>query len=442
VVLLILDVYPLGRTGVRELVGSQWRVVVEKVPFFVLSIVSSILTVQAQEAGGALTSLQALGLGDRMLVAVRSLGFYLYRILWPHGLVPFYPYPSEITVSAFPFFGALILLISCAAACIWTWKRQKVLSVASVYYVVALLPVLGIIQAGEQAAADRYTYLPSLGPFLLLGLAFLWVKEKIYKKWKEKNLIRLLFSTFSMAILFALVVLTIKQEAVWRDSITLWSAHLNKYSTVYKAYKSRAEAYMKAGDYRKAVEDLKKSIVINPRYAASYGILGMAYERLDLSMQAIESYGKAIELKPQFSIAYYGRDRAFQKVLKKSEQVIMGNPGDAAAYINRGTAHALMKNFQEALEDFNRAIQLNPQITAVYYNRGLVYTHLGDYQRAITDFGTVLQQSPGDGETYFRRGAALMESGEEKKAERDLQTAARMGNRNAQSYLISKGIEW
>ncbi|MHC4184301.1 MAG: hypothetical protein ACYSR0_13225 [Planctomycetota bacterium] len=86
------------------------------------------------------------------------------------------------------------------------------LSVASVYYVVTLLPVLGIIQAGEQAAADRYTYLPSLGPFLLLGLAFLWVKEKIYEKWKEKNLNRLMFSTFSMAILVALVVLTRTQS--------------------------------------------------------------------------------------------------------------------------------------------------------------------------------------------------------------------------------------
>ncbi|MHC4184300.1 MAG: tetratricopeptide repeat protein [Planctomycetota bacterium] len=226
------------------------------------------------------------------------------------------------------------------------------------------------------------------------------------------------------------------------DSITLWGAHLNKYSTVYKAYKSRAEAYMKAGDYRKAVEDLKRSIEINPRYATSYAILGMAYERLDLSLQAIESYGRAIELNPQFSIAYYGRERAFQKVRKRSEQAIMGNPEAAAAYINRGTAHALMKNYQEALEDFNRAIHLNPQITAVYYNRGLVYTHMGDYQRAITDFSTVLEQSPGDGESYFRRGIALMESGEEKKAVGDLQTAARLEHRGAREYLQSKGIGW
>jgi hypothetical protein len=157
VVLLILDVYPLGRTRIKGMFTNQWRVMVEKAPFFVLALVSSILTVQAQEAGGALTPLKALGLGDRMLVAVRSLGFYLYRILWPHELVPFYPYPSEIKLSAFPFFGALILLICCTAACIWLWKRQKVFSVASVYYVVTLLPVLGIIQAGEQAAADRYT---------------------------------------------------------------------------------------------------------------------------------------------------------------------------------------------------------------------------------------------------------------------------------------------
>jgi Flp pilus assembly protein TadD len=435
-------VYPFERVGIRELLRSQRRVVVEKVPFFALSIVSSILTLQAQEAGGALTPLQASGLWNRVLVAIRSLGYYLYKIIWPHELVPFYPYPSEISLSAFPYFGAIILLIGFTALCIWTRKKQRVLFAASLYYVVTLLPVLGIIQVGEQGAADRYTYLPSIGPFLLISVAFIWGKEKINRRKPGEIIHKMIPFIPLVVILCILSMLTIKQEAVWRDSISLWSAHLRKYSTVYKAYKSRAEAYMKIGNYHRAVEDLKRSIAIYPQYATSYTILGMAYERLGDSLQAIESYGKAIELNPQFYLAYNGRERAFKKVLKKSGVAIKSNPADAAAYINRGTAHALMKNHQEALGDFDRAIQLNPQITAVYYNRGLVYTHLGDYQRAITDFSTVLQQNPGDGETYFRRGVALMESGDEGKSEKDFLTAARLGHRGSQEYLQSKGIGW
>jgi tetratricopeptide (TPR) repeat protein len=442
VVLLILDVYPLGRTGVRELVRSQWRVMVEKVPFFALSIVSSILTLQAQEAGGALTPLQASGLWNRVLVAIRSLGDYLYKIIWPHELVPFYPYPSEISLSAIPYFGSMVLLIGFTVLCIWTRKEQRVFSAVSLYYIVTLLPVLGIIQVGEQRAADRYTYLPSLGPFLLLSVAFLWGKEKINRRKPGEIIHKIIPFIPLMIILCILSMLTIKQEAVWRDSISLWSAHLNKYTTVYKAYKNRAEAYMKIGNYHRAVEDLKRSIAIYPQYATSYTILGMAYERLGVSLQAIESYGKAIELNPRFYLAFNGRERAFQQVLKKSAEAIKNNPADAAAYINRGTAHALMKNYQEALGDFDRAIRLNPQITAVYYNRGLVYTHLGDYQRAITDFGTVLQNSPEDSDTYYRRGSALKELGEEEKAEKDLLTAARLGHGGAREYLQSKGIGW
>jgi tetratricopeptide (TPR) repeat protein len=442
VVLLILDVYPLGRTGLRGMVRSQWRVVVEKVPFFVLSIVSSILTVQAQEAGGALTPLQASGLWNRILVAIRSLVYYLYKIIWPHELVPFYPYPSEISLSAFPYFGSMILLIGFTALCIWFRKDQRIFSAASVYYVFTLLPVLGIIQVGGQGAADRYTYLPSLGPFLLISVAFVWVKEKINRRNLGENIHKMIFFISLMVILCILSILTIKQEAVWRDSISLWSAHLNKYTTVYKAYKSRAEAYMKIGNYHRAVEDLKRSIAIYPQYATSYTILGMAYERLGVSLQAIESYGKAIELNPQFYLAYNGRERAFQQVLKKSAEAVKSNPEDAAAYINRGTAHALMKNYQEALGDYNRAIRLNSQITAVYYNRGLVYSHMGDYQRAIKDFGTVLQNSPEDSDTYYRRGSALKELGEEEKAEKDFLTAAHLGHRGAREYLQSKGIGW
>jgi tetratricopeptide (TPR) repeat protein len=444
VVLIILDFYPLGRLRLKSAFTSQRKVLIEKTPFLILSLASSIITVIAQKTGGAITSFDVHPLWVRILVSIRALGFYLFKMLWPMGLSPIYPYPSKISFFTPEYAGAVLLLICITAFCIWSWKRHKVFLAAWAYYVVTLLPVLGIIQVGSQAAADRYAYIPSVGPFSLCAMATIWLQNKLDIKW-HKTIIKKLFIIFPAILILGFISnLTIKQEAIWKDSISLWNAELNQFPNQYTIYKHRAEAYMKLGNYQQAIEDLKSSITINQQFAPAYYILGMAYEKLGAYLKAIENYNKATELDPGLKFSYHSKNRQTLvfNFFKDCEMEIKLNPGNAIVYINRGTVYAMMKNYQKALEDYSKAIKLAPQISTVYYNRGLIFINVGNYSHSIADFSTAIRLNPQDTEAYYYRGIAYEKLGGDQQAVKDFQTAARMGNGQAQDYLRSKGIGW
>jgi tetratricopeptide (TPR) repeat protein len=302
-------------------------------------------------------------------------------MLWPIDLSPLYPYPSKISFLTIEYMSILILTLSITVFCIWSWKRQKIWSVAWAYYVVTLLPVLGLIRLGEQAAADRYTYLPSLGILIIVGLGAAQLMGK--SVWRKN---RLLFRKLSIIVTIMLILvmlsnLTIMQTRIWKDSLTLWNHVLKIYpNDAWMAYYNRGNAFMYLNDYQKAIEDFKKTIEINPYYAKVYYKLGLIYDGHFINyQQAIKNYSKAIELNPKYAIAYN----------------------------NRGACYATLGDYHKAIEDFDVAINLDKH-AYYHYNRGLAYKMLGKYNQAIKDF----------------------------------QTAAQLGNKQAQKYLESIGMNW
>ncbi len=174
-VLLILDWYPFNR--IRSM-KSFLSALLEKLPLIALSIVSSVLTVLAQKAGGAIRPFEVTPLSSRLLVAAESLLSYLWKMILPLNLVPYYPYPKNISLFSAEYLLSIILVTGITAACIVMVKKQKLWLAVWGYYVITLLPVIGIVQVGDQAMADRYTYLPSISPFLITGLGVVWCFEK------------------------------------------------------------------------------------------------------------------------------------------------------------------------------------------------------------------------------------------------------------------------
>jgi len=379
VVLIILDFYPLGRLDFKSAFASQRRVLVEKLPFLSLSVASSVITVIAQQS--AIKPFETHHLGERFLIALRALSFYLLKMLWPTELSPLYPYPSKVSFLNIEYMGTFILVICITAFCIWSWKRQKVFSAIWAYYVMTLLPALKIIQVGGEATADRYTYLPSLGPFLLVGLGTLWVWNKfnIGKHMTTINITFFIISFIFTALLLSF--LTIKQTKIWKDSLTLWNHALKLFpNDVPRAYYKRAEIYQKLGNYKQALDDFNKAIEINPYHATGYTGRGLLYANLGYYQQSIQDFDKAIRI----------------------------NPYDSELYYNRGLSYKLSGKYQQAIQDFNKAIQLNPRNIDAYLYRGFTYLYSGFYHQAIKDF----------------------------------QDAAQLGDIQAQSYLKSKGIGW
>jgi protein O-mannosyl-transferase len=184
VVLLILDWHPFGR--VRSL-KTFWPAVVEKLPFVVLSLISSVLTILAQKGSEALFMMEVTPLSSRGTVAAKSLVAYLGKIMLPLHLSPFYPYPLDVTFFSMDYLLPFFLVIGITILCLGLSRKQKMYLSAWSFYVVTLVPVLGIVQVGRQSMADRYTYLPSLGPFLVIGLGVAWVLTRTASSRQHHN---------------------------------------------------------------------------------------------------------------------------------------------------------------------------------------------------------------------------------------------------------------
>lgn len=347
VVLLILDFYPLKRitTGM-----ARKNILAEKLPFFLLSILSGVITIWAHRSVEALGPIETYPLMARIFVAAHSYLFYLFKMIIPLNLAPFYPYPFRENVINFAYVGAFIIFLIITFVCIRSLNRYKIFFAVWFYYVVTLIPVIGIIKVGEQAAADRYTYLPSLGPFILAGLGISCLFDK-YKK--REHRIAIIGVLILASGFFA--VKTIRQNSVWKDSITLWSHEIKLFpDKAAVAYINRGKALVDIGSYQPALTDFNDAIRINPLYAYAYYNRGHLYYDKDVYRQALMDYSKAIEINPRY----------------------------ANAYGNRGNIYYLLGNYPEAIKDYIKTIELKPEAAMPYYNLGLLYSKLEDSEKA------------------------------------------------------------
>jgi tetratricopeptide (TPR) repeat protein len=354
-VLLLLDWYPFGR--IRSL--RTFRIAfIEKLPFFALSIVSSVLTFLAQKSRGAVASAELMALSTRLLVAFRSLIMYLWKMILPLNLAPYYPYQRNVSLLSLKYLLAVVLVIGITLICIVLFKKRKLFLAAWGYYVVTLLPVIGVVQVGQQAMADRYTYLPSLGPFLIAGLAAAWGYKKVRTLEKWGRLVRLLGVATAIAVVFSLSYLTFEQIGVWNNSIRFWSYAIDKEQGVPLLFYQRGYAFFTKGRFDRAIADFSRAVELYPSFDKAYMMLGASYGEVGLLDKAIENSSKAI----------------------------MINPDAYMAYNDRAVVYLLTRQYDNALGDFNKAIELNRSYALPYLNRGRLFLERGNRMLAMADF--------------------------------------------------------
>jgi lipoprotein NlpI len=427
VVLLVLDWFPFNRIRSGR---TLWAACVEKLPFFALSLASSIVTILAQRAGGAMTLTDVVPLSTRLLVAAKSIIAYLWKMLLPLDLVPFYPYPEDVSLLSWKYLLFLILVIAVTVACIRAAKKRRLLLAAWSYYVVTLIPVLGIVQVGTQSMADRYTYLPSLGPFLLLGVmaAGVWGTVAILKRPGRHMKVACVAAAFF--VFASLSYLTIKQIAVWENSVSLWSSVIEKEpKSVPLAYMNRGVAYQVLGKFEEALADFNAAILLNPSDAEAYSSRGSLFKQIGRPDAALEDYTISIMLNSFNAHVYnnranvYGQIGQFDNELADYDRAIALDPSYAAAYNNRGMVFVKTGRFNRAIEDFNRFIALDPDNAEAYSNRGIAYALTGQYDAALKDFNTALALSQDFAEAYFNRGRLYSKEGRTELARADYQKA-------------------
>jgi hypothetical protein len=316
-VLLMLDAYPLQRLG-RVRLG---RMLGEKVPFVILASASAWVTLKAQRAGGAFRALHGLPLATKALVAVRATVSYLGKTLWPSELLPLYSYPQNVSWTSWRFAMPIVVLTLLLAGCVWLARRNRSPLVAFLCYLLALLPVIGIVQVGPQAMADRYTYLPAVALSLLVGAAFgaLWEKAAA---WPSRGQATALVLVLAL-VPGALALFSIRQMAVWRDGETLWTQVIRHEPWNTEAYNNRASYYFERGDYPSALADYDAALSFAPqvtpahaakRRSAYFNDRAITYVQLGKMTEAVADASAAIHLRPDHADYYQNRSNMYRRL--------------------------------------------------------------------------------------------------------------------------------
>jgi protein O-mannosyl-transferase len=378
-VLMLLDFWPLNRwhKAIHDqdkkfpaMKGLIW----EKIPLICLSIASSTITLWTQGQGGAIVSTESLSFFERVSNAIVSYAVYLGKIFWPVNLAVFYPH--ELPISLWKVFISGIILLSITVITLYCRKKQPFLLVGWFWYLGTLIPVIGLVQVGGQAMADRYTYLPSIGIAIGLGwgIPFLVPSEKMRKK--------ILFP-IGIAIMTVLSILSWRQCGIWENSLKLYTHALKVTENNHLAHNNLGVALFEEGKFEEAIYHCSKAIQIAPRSADARVCRGNAYAKLSLHQQSIDDYNKAIFLKPDYAECYfsrgdlYGKLGQYQRALEEFNQGIRLMKNSSEAYNNRGICHAELGCFHLALEDFNEAIRLMPQNADALKNRAVFYFKQG-----------------------------------------------------------------
>jgi tetratricopeptide (TPR) repeat protein len=431
-VLLILDWYPFGR--IHDM--RTFRVaLVEKLPFIVLSLASSVLTVLAQQSGGAMALTSAVPLPKRLLVAAESLNLYLVKMIWPLDLLPFYPYPKDISFWSLKYMAAIGSLIGITAACLVLAKKQKWWLAVLGYYVVSLAPVIGIVQVGGQAMADRYAYLPGIGPFLIMGatVAWLWKKAGTFAELHGRS-VKAALAVVALFIFFSLCFLTFRQIGIWKSDLDLWTYVIKKEpGTNQLAYSSRGMLFFEKGLFEEAIADFTQIINLDASSYPAYLYRGMALYNTGRLDRAIDNFDKAISLNPNSVKAYMNRGMAFNdkglldRAIEDFGRVVSLDPSNYTAYNNLGALYGKQGKSDKAVAAFSMAIASAPDRGESYYNRGLAYVSLKQNVRALEDFSRALDLNQNDAAAYYSRGRVRLITGQKWPASEDFQKACALG---------------
>jgi tetratricopeptide (TPR) repeat protein len=430
VVLLILDWYPLRR--IRSL-GTFLNVFVEKLPFIAFSLASSVVTIMAQRAGGAMTLNEVVPLPTRVLVAAKALVVYLREMMWPADLVPFYPYPRTASPASFEYLFPLLLIAGITAACIALSGKRKVWLSTWAFYTATLVPVLGIVQVGGQAMADRYTYLPSLGPFLIMGVAAAWGSAKIFP-FQER-----IFSGVLIIVLLSIPLsyLTVKQIGVWENGFVLWSYVIQKEPAEPLAYKYRGAYFQRKGQFDKALEDYGKAMALDPSDSQIYLNRGTVFCGVGMYKRAVAEFDKAIDLNPSYYKAYnnrafaYGELGEIARAIADLNKAIALDASSLEAYVNLGVLYGKAGLFDKAIEYFDKSLSINRNSAEAYANRGVTYSMLGRRGDALEDFNKAIQLKQDYAAAYYQRGSLYQRTGEAELALKDFRRACDEGYADA-----------
>ncbi len=411
-VLLLLDFWPLERLGEGSASGQRTNVLVEKVPVVVLSLAFSVLTILTQR--GAMTSTEALSLGERLGNSVLSYVIYIRQLFLPFDLAAVYPHAQQ-SLPVWQIGLALLLLVSVTVWVVVYRKSWPFLAVGWFWYVGMLVPVSGLVQVGVQAHADRYTYLPHIGLYLMLvwGVAAWWPAHRLQRR---------VATVAVLVILGILGWLARAQTSHWRSSEALWRHTLAHTTRNSLAHAQLGAALMSEGEIPEAVQHLQMALVIRPDYPTPRYNLGTILARQGQLDAAIEQFRLAVQAKPDYAKAHNNLGTALHKRGRLDEAIaslaraLEIDPSYAQAHLNLAAALTAAGRLPEAETHYHETLRLEPSSPEAHLGLGGLVAQLGRMAAASEHFRRATVLDPSSARAHASLALALEQQGDRAQA--------------------------
>jgi tetratricopeptide (TPR) repeat protein len=368
------------------------RLVAEKIPLFILVSASAVLTLIAQSRGGAVRTLAHESLALRLSNALVSYAKYLLLTFWPNDLAVYYPF-ARTGIPVWQVIGAAFLLIGITAFCFFQRRMRPYLIVGWLWFLGTLVPVIGLVQVGGQAMADRYFYIPSIGLFIVIvfGLA------DIAQSWR---IAPSLSAGFATAVLLVLATLTNAQIHLWRDSFTLFDHTLEVTPPNLHIEHNLGLALGGVGRYDEAAAHFEKALQIDPNFYDSLVGMGVTRSFQGRLPDATDYFQTAIRSQPDRVTAHVElahvmwKQQRDQEALEELRRALPFAPKDASVRADFGLALELVGKMPEAIEQLREALRLNPNNAETHANLGLALLNSGNAQESIPEFEAALRLKP------------------------------------------------
>jgi len=414
--LILLDIWPLRRLvlGQEGAIGKLRELVAEKAPLFVLSLLSALLILFTQYRDGAVRSIEDFSVLERAGNAVFAYGQYLTKTLWPVRLAVYYPHPGS-SLSAWQIGASAFFLLLVTGVVIRRFSRQPYLAVGWFWYLISLLPVIGLVQIGGAAMAGRYTYLPLTGIFF----AAIWGAWDVLRSFRAAPA---LLSAGGLLLVIVLAVAARGQVAYWKDSITLFERSLAVTGPNPVALINLGDAYEKVGRPGKAIELYRQVLQLSPEHPLAMFNLGEALWKSGNPAEAEKFYRKTLSVNPGHTGAannlgaMLARQKRYQEALSHYQALLAAGGGTANVHGNMGNLLALMGRRSEAVRHFQRAISLAPEDALAHCNYGIVLEEAGRIEEAITHYSEAIRLDPNMTVPYCRVASLLAKRGHSKRA--------------------------
>jgi tetratricopeptide (TPR) repeat protein len=422
-VLALLNYWPLRRF--ESLRAARFRrPALELLPLLVMAVAVSVVTIVVQERGGAMRTAESIPLSMRLSNATVSYVNYLAQSIWPSKLAVYYPYPESLPIARIVAAG--VVLAGITAAVVALGRQHRHLLVGWLWFLGMLVPVIGIIQVGEQARADRYMYLPLIG----LAIMAAWSIPEVRGQWNQLTMKTV--STVSLGFLIALSVVTCKQVGHWENTATLYQHTLNVTQRNFFAHFGLGRWWLMRGELERAEEHLRQAIAFKPDHADAFNNLGLVLENKSALADAEAAYRQAIAIKPDSAEALsnlgnvLARGGRFDEAVRFYQHAIELGPSAYKLHANFGEILLAAGRVDEAIASFETALQIKPDLVPARVRlANILYLH-DRIEQAIAHYEQALRYNPHEFEAHNNAGVALMRMGRSLRAAEHFRQALRI----------------